>query len=204
MGKGKTMKLSLHGLVAGWVLGATMLGCGSGSPSGGSDPNGGLGAPVAADAGGTGTAQTPPMGASNVVAWLATGQYKQWHCEPAVHASRGPSVHTPFDRVCSNDVLSAAAADGGSGPWPEGAAEVKEIYMAMNDATPTGVYAVSLKTAADSAGGASWYFYERFDGTLYADGTGTSLCVGCHSLAGTSSAYTTTTGARDFAFTPVP
>jgi hypothetical protein len=101
-----------------------------------------------------GNAQTPPMGAPNVVAWLATGQYLKWHCEPAIHAARGPSVHTPFDRVCSNDVLSAAAADGGTGPWPQGAAEVKEIYMAITDATPTGGYAVSLKTGADSAGGA--------------------------------------------------
>jgi hypothetical protein len=39
--------------------------------------------------------------------------------------------------------------------WPDGAAEVKEIYMAMGDATPTGGYAVSLKIAADSAGGAN-------------------------------------------------
>jgi hypothetical protein len=142
------------------------------------------------------------MGAANVRAWLAAGQYKQWHCEPAVHAARGPSVHTPFDRVCSNEVLSTAAAAGDTDPWPAGAAEVKEIYMAMDDATPTGGYAVSLKTASDSAAGASWYFYETFDGTQYADGLGTSLCVGCHVTAGPSSM--TTPGARDFVFTAVP
>jgi hypothetical protein len=197
---------TLRGCVIGLVLAAVAFGCGTGSPSS-TSPGGSVdvGAPGADDgAGQVGTAQTPPMGASNVVAWLATGQYKQWSCEPAVHASRGPSVHTPFDRVCSNDVLSAAAADAGSGPWPEGAAEVKEIYMAMDDPTPTGGYAVSLKTSTDSAGGANWYFYETFDGTLYADGMGTSVCVGCHSLAGSSAAYTTTVGARDFVFTPVP
>jgi hypothetical protein len=144
------------------------------------------------------------MGAANVAAWLATGQYKQWHCEPAVHAARGPSVHTPFDRVCANDVLSAAASGGGAGPWPAGAAEVKEIYMAAGDATPTGGYAVSLKTAADSAGGGNWYYYETFDGTQYADGMGTPICVSCHSLAGTDAAHTPTTGGRDFVYTPVP
>jgi hypothetical protein len=197
---------TLRSLAIGLVLGAAALGCGTSSPSASSPGDAGEpGTPGAEDdAGPAGTAQTPPMGASNVVAWLATGQYKQWSCEPAVHASRGPSVHTPFDRVCSNDVLSAAAAEAGTGPWPEGAAEVKEIYMAMNDPTPTGGYAVSLKTSADSAGGANWYFYETFDGTLYADGLGTSVCVGCHSLAGTTAADTPTVGARDFVFTPVP
>jgi hypothetical protein len=195
------MTTTLTGFAIGMVFCAVALGCGS--SSGASASSGALGAPDV-DAGNVsaGTAQTPPMGEGNLVAWLATGQYKAWHCEPAVHASRGPSVHTPFDRVCSNDLLSGAVP--GTGPWPQGAAEVKEIYMAMSDATPTGGYAVSLKTSADSAGGANWYFYERFDGTLFADGMGTGLCLGCHSLAGTDATNTTTTGARDFVFTPVP
>ncbi len=193
------MIINLQGLAIGMaciaICGATAVGCGS-SSSGSPGPTGG--------STNAGTAQTPPMGGASIEAWLATGQYKQWHCEPAVHAARGPSVHTPFDRVCSNDVLSAAAASA-TGPWPEGAAEVKEIYMAMNDATPTAGYAVSLKTSADSAGGANWYFYERFDGTLYSDGTGTPLCVGCHSAAGSDAAHTTSSmNAHDFVYTPVP
>jgi hypothetical protein len=183
---------------------ALFLGCGSGSGAANDPaPSTDSGAPGDGETS-PGTAQTPPMGAANVVAWLATGQYKQWHCEPAVHASRGPSVHTPFDRVCSNDVLSAAAAAGSTAPWPEGASEVKEIYMAMTDSTPTGGYAVSLKTSNDSAGGANWYFYETFDGTLFADGLGTPVCVGCHGLSGSSPAYTTTPDGHDFVFTPVP
>jgi hypothetical protein len=198
------MTLAHRGLAIGMAFGTLALACGSGAgaPGSASGPSDSPGA----DAGeaSAGTAQTPPMGEANVLAWIATGQYKQWACEPAVHASRGPSVHTPFDRVCSNDVLSAAAAKGGAGPWPEGAAEVKEIYMTMGDATPTGGYAVSLKTAADSAGGANWYLYERFDGTLYSDGIGTPLCTGCHSLAGTDAFHTTTMGAGDFVYTPVP
>jgi hypothetical protein len=198
------MIVAFRSIAIGMVCGATALGCGSSSSASGSSND--LGVPLAEDAGeaSAGTSQTPPMGETSLLAWIATGQYKQWACEPAVHASRGPSVHTPFDRVCSNNVLSAAAGDGGMGPWPEGAAEVKEIYMAMGDATPTGGYAVSLKTSADSAGGANWYFYERFDGTLYADGLGTPLCTGCHSLAGADAFHTTTVGARDFVFTPVP
>jgi hypothetical protein len=144
------------------------------------------------------------MGATNVMAWIATGQYKQWHCEPAVHASRGPSVHTPFDRVCANDVLSAAAVDAGTGQWPQGSALVKEIYMSASDPTPTGGYAVSMKTAAGSADGNNWYYYEIFDGTEYADGLGTQICTSCHALAGSDAAHTTTPGDRDFVYTPVP
>src|SRR6185312_12467805 len=34
----------------------------------------------------TGDAQTPPQGAAAVQAWLATGDYKSWSCESAVHA----------------------------------------------------------------------------------------------------------------------
>jgi hypothetical protein len=193
------MTINLRSLAIGMaciaICGATVIGCSSTSAA--ESTGTGTGGASA------GTAQTPPMGESNLVTWLATGQYKQWHCEPAVHASRGPSVHTPFDRVCSNDVLSAAVASATS-PWPNGAAEVKEIYMAINDATPTGGYAVSLKTSADSAGGANWYFYERFDGTLYSDGMGTPLCVGCHSAAGSDAAHTTSMNAHDFVYTPVP
>jgi hypothetical protein len=198
------MKGTLRGLGTAAACGALALACGGGSAasSGSTD----LGSSPGEDAGeaSAGTAQTPPMGETNVLAWIATGQYKQWACEPAVHASRGPSVHTPFDRVCSNDVLSAAAAAGGTAPWPEGAAEVKEMYMAIGDATPTAGYAVSLKTSADSAAGANWYFYERYDGTLFADGFGTPVCVGCHSLAGSDAFHTTTTGAHDLVYTPVP
>jgi hypothetical protein len=77
-----------------------------------------------------------------------------------------------------------------------GAAAVKELYTAVTDTTPVG-YAVYLKTQADSAAGANWYFYERVplsstvphdangvvaDG-LGATGTANSICVACHAAA---------------------
>jgi hypothetical protein len=161
--------------------------------------------------------QTPPMGAAAVEAWLATGEYKSWHCEAAVHASRSPSVHN-FNRICSNDVVSANAA--GTGNWPMGAAAVKELYQAVTDTTPVG-YAVYLKTQADSAGGASWYWYERVPQTgiqsgaphdmttgVVADGMGdagtaNSICVGCHMASGSDMAHTPSVGGRDEVYTPV-
>jgi hypothetical protein len=161
-----------------------------------------------------GNAQTPPTHGADVEAWLLTGAYKSWHCEAAIHASRTPSPHG-YDRVCSNDLVSPTATNADAGAWPLGAAEVKELYVTLDsDAGPAG-YAVSLKTEADTevdAGpGAAWYWYERLtDGTIEADGPGvpntpaSSICVSCHSAAGTTPAYTPTVGGRDFIYTPVP
>jgi hypothetical protein len=167
------------------------------------------------DATGTGAAQTPPMGAAAVEAWLALGDYKQWHCETASHAARSPSPHG-FNRICSNDAVSNNAA--GTGVWPEGAAAVKELLADATSTTPVG-YAVYLKTAADSAAGANWYWYERvpLDSTaaphdaatgVVADGMGSSgtamsICVSCHNAAGSDAAHTPSPGGRDEVYTAV-
>lgn len=192
-------------------------GCGSSSTTTGS--GGSTGSTTAGTGGattGTGggaSAQTPPEGADAVEAWLAKGDYKSWSCEAAVHASRDPSPHG-FNRICSNDLISANAT--GTGNWPKGAAAVKELYAAVGDGTPVG-YAVYLKKDADSADGANWYWYERvpLDSTaphdakgVVADGTGDSgpaknICVGCHLAAGSDAAHTPSAGGRDEVYTPV-
>jgi hypothetical protein len=155
--------------------------------------------------------QQPPRGASAVEAWLAEGDYKGWNCEPAVHEARSPSPHG-FNRICSNDLLSATV----SGPWPQGAAAVKELYTSLDATTPAG-YSVYLKTADDSAGGANWYWYERLPPAdavkfglpeLVADGLGDtgnakSICVSCHVAAGTDAEHTPSPGGRDQVYTPV-
>jgi hypothetical protein len=158
------------------------------------------------DAGGT--TQSPPMGAAAVQAWLATGVYKSWHCEAAPHAARSPSIHL-FDRICSNDIISANAT--GTGPWPEGAAAVKELYTAATvDGGVPGAYAVYLKTEPDSGAGANWYFYGPLTaGGSAVDGLGSSAtvaaeCVSCHMAAGTDAAHTPSPGGRDEVYTPVP
>ncbi len=169
------------------------------------------------DAATVGTSQTPPMGGANVESWLAGGAYKQWHSEPAIHASRSPSPHG-FNRIYSNAVINAGAApDAGMGAWPVGASAVKELYNALTDTTPVG-YAVYLKTQADSAAGANWYWYERVPVTstaaphdangVVADGLGTTgtpltICVGCHAAAGSDAAHTPSPGGRDEVYTPV-
>jgi len=158
--------------------------------------------------------QTPPTsGRTDIEPWLTAASYKTWACEPAVHAARSPSPHG-FNRICSNDVIAGATA--GTTAWPKGAAAVKEIYASLTATTPTG-YAVYLKTDADSAAGANWYWYERVpadseaphdtNGTV-ADGKGgsgtpKSICVGCHTAAGMDAAHTPSTGGRDQVYTPV-
>jgi hypothetical protein len=144
---------------------------------------------------GTGGAasQTPPQGATNLQPWLAQGFYKNWHCQPMPHPPGGPTAFmSPHmtNRICTNDVLAGASAP----PWPEGSAAVKEIYPDADagvDASAPFGYAVYLKTAADSMGGATWYFYEDnpMIGGVVADGMGTSgvpltVCVACHGASG--------------------
>jgi hypothetical protein len=159
--------------------------------------------------------QTPPTsGRVDVEQWLKDASYKTWTCEPAIHASRAPSPHG-FNKICSNDLIVNAAT--GTGTWPKGAAAVKEIYASLTATTPTG-YAVYLKTNADSADGANWYWYERVpsdsdaphDPTtgVVADGMGgagtaKSICVGCHAAAGMDASHTPSTGGRDQVYTPV-
>lgn len=161
-------------------------------------------------------AQTPPTNGAAVRAWLQAGSYKTWHCESAPHASRDPSPHN-MNRICSNDLASAfAAGDGGTGERPAGTAAVKELY----DANGTNIrgYAVYLKAAATTNGGANWYWYEsdptvpaaiRDAQNVLADGFGGSgggpkgICVGCHAGAGSNPMHTPTPGASDFVYTQV-
>jgi hypothetical protein len=170
------------------TLACPTLGCGGDSGSGGggsSDP-----------------AQTPPEGDAAVTKWLDAGDYMKWHCQSAAHASKSPSPHA-FNRTCSNDALSGA---GSSGDFPEGSANVKELWDKIGGKVIG--HAVYKKTAADSAGGSNWYWYE-FNPSIdknkpVADGMGDSgsaksICVGCHVGAGSSFAKTS----RDFVFTQV-
>lgn len=153
--------------------------------------------------------QTPPQGGEAVEEWLASGMFKSWASEPAIHASRSPSPHG-FNRIWSNDLIAQNAS--GTGAWPEGAAAVKELYASATDTTPVGV-AVYLKLKSDSAGGANWYWYERVPGdtpagNVIADGKGDSgpaksVCVGCHVAAGADAAHTPSVGGRDQVYTPV-
>lgn len=134
-----------------------------------------------------GDKDVPPTGAAaDVKAWLALGDYKSggWKCEDAPHAARSPSPHGT-NRICSNATLSAH----GAGEYPVGSAAVKELYN--GGGTIVG-YAVYRKLKA--GGGEAWYWYEDMDGSVVANdtgdrGTAKSICVGCHSGAGSDAMH---------------
>jgi hypothetical protein len=126
-------------------------------------------------------AQLPPTTVGGMKEWLATGQYKSWHCEPRAHPARPPSAHD-MNRICQNDLASGH----GAGEYPVGAASVKELFDAAGGLRG---YSVNRHVAAGTNGG-SWYWFESIGDAVDAAGTGDfgvakASCVACHSLAGT-------------------
>lgn len=158
---------------------------------------------LAACGGGADSTQVPPQGEAQVKSWLATGDYKEWHCEAAEHDARSPSPHG-VNRICSNDALSATAAGAN---YPADSAAVKELWDKQGGKVMG--YAVYLKLKDDSAGGANWYYYEdnpmlNPPGGIVADGVGTSgnpktVCVACHAAAGMDAMHS----GHDFVYTQV-
>lgn len=159
--------------------------------------------------GAPGDAQTPPTtNGADVEAWLEKGDYKKWTCETAEHSQLKVSPHG-HNRVCSNDLASNFT--GGIGDErPVNTASVKELY---DDASKLVGYAVGVKIRAQSAGGDAWYWYERVPldsaaphdkNGVVADGLGrkgaaNSICVGCHTGAGSDTLHDVT-GSSDFVY----
>jgi hypothetical protein len=125
--------------------------------------------------------QVPPRGSDDLITWIEAGHYLAWRCEAEVHPRRPGSGHSA-NRICSNDALVGSTGDG---PYPVGAAAVKEVYS--GDAI--GLYAVYRKVEA-GGGGDSWYWFEGTRTDIVANGEGDGTCTGCHSGA-----------PRDFVFT---
>lgn len=125
----------------------------------------------------TGAAEElPPIDSAEALeAWLAGGAYKQWAAESSVHPSTGP--HGGNVRTYVNAIALASLA-AQQAEHPEDTAVVKELYGNSMD-TLIG-YAVMRKTAPQSQGGANWYWYERINATIYADGLDVPLCSNCH------------------------
>lgn len=191
---------SLCALIGGAGCGAMTTDTDAGSGTGGGSAGGS--AAAGGSAGGSSTvAQTPPMGTdAEISAWITAGHYKSWKCEPAPHAARSPSPHG-FNRICNNTALTSTA----TGTYPVGAASVKELLVSDGGTEITG-YAIGLKIVAGASTGASWYWYEKNEGTLIANGKGdksgteSTVCTGCHTGAGSDAMHS----GRDFVYTQVP
>ena len=89
-------------------------------------------------------------------------------------------------RTYVNDVLAASLL-AGEEAHPQGSTAVKELYG--GDSSVVG-WAVSVKTAADSEAGTSWYWYEFTGAGTNAAELGAPVCTGCH-LAGLDFVLTT-------------
>lgn len=133
-------------------------------------------------------AQTPapPLGGTALETWLKAGHYKTWRSESGSHASQGP--HFGKVRAYLNPALFESLQSK-TRQHPSGAVAVKELY---GDGDMVQGWSVSIKTAADSAGGSNWYWYEIFQNRVVKDGQGVLLCRGCHFTG------------RDYVLTPWP
>jgi hypothetical protein len=138
-------------------------------------------APMPAESFVTVVSSEAPTTARELQAWLAAGHYKLWARESKAHPSAGPHAETVVTFV--SPVLEKSLAAKASA-HPRGAASVKELYQANKH---TG-WAVSVKTADDSANGKNWYWYEVFATTPDAkapyQGVGVELCRDCHAEGG--------------------
>jgi len=129
-----------------------------------SDASGSTGAP--AD-------QLPPTDGVALRQWLLAGNYLAWTAESAQHPSDGP--HGGDVRTFVNDTL-LATLDAEANTHEVGAAAVKELYGA---GTEIEGWAVTVRVDGGGDGDA-WYWYEIIGRSVYADGLGDALCVGCH------------------------
>jgi len=113
-----------------------------------------------------------PTNSAELLPWLEANSYSSWTAESDVHASTGPHGEV---RTYINANLETSLMGGGD--HSEGAASVKELY---SGGTLIG-WAVMVKIQADSDGGNGWYWYEKLNDDVIADGNGDGTCTGCHS-----------------------
>lgn len=142
--------------------------------------------PTTGESTGSGVDQLPPTNGAELLPWLERGEYLGWTAESGIHESTGPHFGDVWTFV--NDPL-LQSLEAGDPMHPQGAATIKELYGPGD--TVRG-WAVMVKVQPDSAGGDGWYWYEVYDGDVFADGLGDGLCTGCHS------------GGDDFFLSPFP
>ncbi len=123
-----------------------------------------------------------PVTKDKLFSYLRAASYKNFAAkESGRHPTRGPHTKVGWPvRVFLGPKLDASLKAGNTS-HPAGSAAVKEMYDASGKLQG---WAVMVKTAADSAGGKGWFWYEvtsTTDGSKpVAAGNGVPLCFGCH------------------------
>ena len=120
-----------------------------------------------------------PIGA--LQPWLIAGSYRSWSHESKQHPSNGPhgeGVVTYLSPPLEGSLRDKAKVH------PRGAAAVKELFKGGAHVG----WAVSVKTAADSVNGKTWYWYEVLSTAPTAkapyQGLGVEICRDCHTESG--------------------
>ncbi len=119
--------------------------------------------------------QVPPIETAALEAWLDEGSYVTWPAESAPHESTGP--HFGSVRSWVNDVLHDSL-EAGNATHPVGSASIKELYGGDGSDSALG-YSVMVKVT-EGSGNDTWYWYEGYQGRVFGDGVGASICTGCH------------------------
>jgi len=139
---------------------------------------------VAAD-----TAPTEPQALNQ---FLQAGSYKNWPKESRPQDARAGAHPGGQIRAWLSPALAKSLADGAKS-HPAGSATVKEMFDASGKLRG---WSVGVKTAADSAGGKNWFWYEVESTAPGAKpayvGLNAQPCSACHSTG------------RDFVLTPFP
>jgi hypothetical protein len=117
---------------------------------------------------------TPPAEPAALLEYLRTGEYRQWRAEPAPHPSDGP--HFGDVQIYVNDALFDSLSAGAT-VHPVGSTAIKELYGSGPNVRG---WAVEIKTG-DEPDGDGWFWYERYDGDVFAQSNGAGICTGCHS-----------------------
>lgn len=120
-----------------------------------------------------------PTDASKLLPFLRDENYRDYPHDEGVRPSSGPHGVAGVRRYVQPKLASSQTAQ--TFEHPSGAGAVLELYAA-DGATRIG-WAVSVKLAALSDGGANWYWLEALDGatpTLVEEGPGLGICINCH------------------------
>lgn len=128
------------------------------------------------------TAQSPvPTTAAALQPWLIGGSYRGWSHESKRHPSSGPHAEEVVTYLSPSLEVSLREH---AKAHPRDAAAVKELFKGGAHVG----WAVSVKTAADSANGKNWYWYEVLSTAPNArapyQGIGVELCRDCHAENG--------------------
>ncbi len=119
------------------------------------------------------TSGAVPSEPGPLLAFLEDKKYAGWTAEAERHQSTGP--HFGGVRVFVNASMEASLQAGGL--HPVGAAAIKELYG--DDDTVLG-WSAMVKVSPESGDGEGWFWYEKYNETVYADSIGAGACTGCH------------------------